>query len=91
MGGTAWGSERASRAILELLAQRRSGATICPSEAARRLDAENWRDFMDEIRAAAAALAAVGRVVVMQKGRPVDIADARGPVRLGLPQDPAAS
>jgi hypothetical protein len=41
---------------------------------------------MDQVREAAGALAADGRVEVTQKGRPVTISEAHGPVRIGLPE-----
>ena len=70
--------------ILALLARRRPGASICPSEAARYLTDE-WRPLMPDVRAAAADLAGQGRLIVMQKGHPVDPATAKGPIRLALP------
>lgn len=72
-------------AILELLAARRPGATICPSDAARRVagdDAERWRPRMAEARAAAARLVARGEVVITQRGEVVDLERARGPIRI---------
>ena len=47
-------------AILALLARRRPGTTICPSEAARALAGDDdaaWRPLMPAVREAAAALA----------------------------------
>ncbi len=41
------------RAITELLAERRSGATICPSDAARQVSPDAWRDLMEPARRAA--------------------------------------
>jgi hypothetical protein len=38
------------RTIDALLSQRRPGATICPSEAARVVDPEGWRDLMPAAR-----------------------------------------
>ena len=73
---------RLERAIDELLDHRRVGATICPSEAARHVDAEEWRDLMPAARAAAGRLAAAGAVEVTQGGTVVDVATARGPVRI---------
>ncbi|WP_347757074.1 DUF3253 domain-containing protein [Agrococcus sp. ProA11] len=72
-------------AILELLATRRPGATICPSDAARRVageDPDAWRPRVDEARAAAARLVGRGEAVVTQGGEPVDPALARGPIRI---------
>ncbi|WP_405218261.1 DUF3253 domain-containing protein [Agrococcus sp. Ld7] len=74
-------------AILELLAARREGATICPSDAARRVagdDPADWRPRMDEARAAAARLVDRGEVVITQGGEPVDPQLARGPIRIRL-------
>ena len=74
-------------AILRLLAGRRDGATICPSEVARAVEPGNWRALMPEVRAGATAMAAQGRLRITQKGCPVDPETARGPVRLALPRD----
>ena len=69
------------RAILELLAKQ-SGTSICPSEAARAVDAESWRDLMQRTRDAARRLADREQVEVCQRGRRVDPSAARGPIRL---------
>jgi hypothetical protein len=65
-----------------LLDQRRPGTTICPSEAARAVDPEGWRELMPAARAAAGRLATAGEVEVTQRGEVVDVATARGPVRV---------
>ncbi|TKJ18954.1 DUF3253 domain-containing protein [Blastococcus sp. CCUG 61487] len=70
------------QAIEVLLDQRADGATICPSEAARQVAPEQWRDLMPAARAAAGRLAAAGLVEVTQSGEVVDVATARGPVRI---------
>jgi|GEM_PF-636984 len=75
---------RIARAIRALL-DARAGKTICPSEVARALDATEWRPLMEPVRRAAGALAECGEIVVTQRGRTVDIAKARGPVRLARP------
>lgn len=62
---------------------RGAGKTICPSEVARALG-EDWRELMPLVRAVADAMASQGEVVVTQKGRAVQAATARGPVRIGL-------
>ncbi len=79
-------------AILELLAERGAGKTICPSEAARRVasvisDAgarEDWEPLMEPARAAARRLVAAGRIVITQGGHVVDPSHAKGPIRLKL-------
>lgn len=74
--------EDAQTAILELLAQRAPGATICPSEAARALGGSNFRPLMPVVRDAARQLVEDGRIDVTQQGRVVEMARARGPIRL---------
>ncbi|MQA32888.1 DUF3253 domain-containing protein [Modestobacter roseus] len=73
------------RTIEGLLDQRRPGTSICPSEAARAVGADDWRALMP---AAAGRLAARGAVVVTQGGQVVDVGTARGPVRLRRPDRP---
>ena len=75
-------------AVVELLSARASGATICPSEAARAVSAERgeaddaWRELMEPARAAARRLVAAGDVVITQKGQVVDPSTAKGPIRV---------
>ena len=75
----------AERAILDLLARRDPGTTICPSEAARALGGDDgFRPLMPLVREAAGALVEAGRIEVTQGGRRVDAKRARGPIRLRL-------
>lgn len=74
----------AKDAILSLLAERDPDKTICPSEAARSLDPDDFRSLMPLVREAAGELVADGRIEVTQKGEVVDLASARGPIRLRL-------
>ncbi|WP_374455462.1 DUF3253 domain-containing protein [Nocardioides sp.] len=75
--------QRLEAAILDLLSRRAPTATICPSDAARAVgDEDSWRDLMDPAREAAARLVDRGEVEVTQGGREVDLATARGPVRI---------
>ena len=69
-------------AILDLLRARRG--TICPSEAARSVDADGWRELMEPARRAARRLVARGMVEITQGGRVVDPSTAKGPIRLRL-------
>jgi hypothetical protein len=76
------------RAIVELLAARGAGKTICPSEAARRVGGEEreaWEPLMEPARAAARRMIAEGKLVMTQSGVVVDPSRAKGPVRLRLP------
>ena len=76
---------RLEESIRDLLGRRAAGATICPSEAARAVggaDPDDWRPLMPAARAAAGRLAGAGEVEVTQGGVVVDVATARGPVRV---------
>lgn len=68
--------------ILELLGQRAATSTICPSEAARAVGGEEWRDLMEPARRAARRLVAGGEVTITQRGVPVDPSTAKGPIRI---------
>ncbi len=70
------------RTIRELLAQRDEGKTICPSDAARALDADGFRELMRPVRRVARDMVERGELEVTQKGRVVDIDTARGAIRL---------
>jgi hypothetical protein len=69
-------------AILELLTQRSRGASICPSEAARQVGGEQWRDLMEPARAAARRLVVAQHVDILQGSRVVDASTAKGPIRI---------
>lgn len=73
-------------AILELLEERSASASLCPSEAARRVDPQGWRDLMEPARRAARRLVAADRLEITQRGQVVDPDQARGPVRLRRPR-----
>ena len=70
------------RTILELLAARKDGATICPSDAARVVGGDEWRDLMQPARDAAGRLVEADEVDITQGGRVVDLASAKGPIRI---------
>ena len=84
--GTAPASLALRAAILDLLARRGAGKSICPSEVARAVRAD-WRPLMGSVRAEAAAMVTEGLIEVTQKGVVVAPETARGPIRLRLPQD----
>lgn len=71
--------------LIELAQERGEGKTFCPSEAARRFQHDNWRMLMPDVRRVAADLP----LVATQKGKPVDLLRARGPIRLGLAHAPS--
>ncbi|MEM6293560.1 MAG: DUF2256 and DUF3253 domain-containing protein [Myxococcota bacterium] len=77
--------ERLEQTIATLLEARGSGKTICPSEAARAVEPENWRPLMEPTRRAARRMVERGELQITQKGRVVDPTAAKGPIRLRLP------
>jgi hypothetical protein len=79
-------SGKISSAIDELLAERNEGATICPSEVARALGGDTWRDLMQPVREVAAARGERGDLTVTRRGEGVDARNPGGPIRLGRPR-----
>ncbi len=83
-------------AILQLLAARGGGKSICPSEAARAFAAgrarpsdppDLWRRYLPAARQQALHLARRGRIVILRKGKPVDPhKPVKGVIRLALPE-----
>ena len=72
--------------LLELVAARGPGKTVCPSEVARALGGphpDGWGPLMQPVRRVAVRLAKAGRIAILRKGRPVDPDDFRGIYRLG--------
>ena len=74
--------EALEASILDLLDARAESATICPSEAARAVDPEGWRDLMEPARQAARRLVARDEVEITQGGHVVDPSHAKGPIRI---------
>jgi hypothetical protein len=69
--------------MLALARERAPSKTICPSDAARAVGGENWRDLMDQARDTARELAKAGAVEITQRGEVLDPdADWRGPIRI---------
>ena len=73
---------RAIEAALLAMLEARGVATACPSEVARALGGKEWRALMQPVRDVAARLQDRGRLDAYQRGRPVQIREARGPIRL---------
>ncbi|CAN5658370.1 hypothetical protein BH11ACT8_BH11ACT8_22700 [soil metagenome] len=69
-------------AITDLLAARARDATICPSEAAKRVGGDDWRGLMEPARRAARRLVEAGEVEITQAGHVVDPSTAKGPIRI---------
>lgn len=69
-------------ATIRAMLRHRDGTTICPSDAARVVGGAQWRDIVPVAREVAHDLVGQDVVVVQQKGQPVDVREARGPVRI---------
>ena len=69
--------------IIKLLLTRDLEKTICPSEVARNLYPETWRDKMELVRKVAGKLVQEHIIVITQKNKKVDIS-GKGPIRLKL-------
>ena len=67
--------------ILRIAEVRGSTKTLCPSEAARSIGGDDWRELMAAARRISFDLAAEGLVDVTQKGEVV-LPDVRGPIRI---------
>ena len=71
--------------LLRLIAERGSGKTLDPTDAARALGGnhpDGWGPLMQPIRRVAVARAEQGRVVILRKGKPADPRDFKGVYRL---------
>ena len=73
--------ERLAATIRTLLRQRGDG-TICPSDAARAVGGDHWRDLMDTARQVAFDLREDRVVDVLRRGEVVAGTDVRGPIRI---------
>ncbi len=77
---------RPEQRIDELLAARARTSSICPSEVARSIAPDDWRDLMEPARRAARRMVARGEVEITQGGSVVDPSTAKGPIRIRRPR-----
>jgi hypothetical protein len=70
--------------ILSTAIARGTDKSTCPSEIARMLFPENWRIRMGEVRDVAIALQQEGKVLITQKGIPIEIDHIKGPIRIKI-------
>lgn len=70
--------------ILATALERGREKSTCPSEIARKLFPENWRKYMTKVMEVAIDLQEQGKVVITQKGLPVDIGKIKGPIRIKI-------
>lgn len=70
--------------ILSIAIQRGPEKSTCPSEIARMLFPEDWRKHMKNVVDAAIDLHNQGKVVITQKGIPIDVNQLKGPIRIKI-------
>jgi hypothetical protein len=68
--------------IRSLLAARAATSTICPSDAARAVSPDGWRELMEPARRAARRMVDAGEVDITQGGKVVNPSTAKGPIRI---------
>ncbi|PSN16013.1 DUF3253 domain-containing protein [filamentous cyanobacterium CCP5] len=73
--------------ILQKVQERGPHKTICPSEVARDLGGDSWRDLMPQVRSVGIELAEAGAIAMTQKGQVVNPRQAKGPIRYRLSRD----
>ncbi|AWH95138.1 DUF3253 domain-containing protein [Dietzia psychralcaliphila] len=76
------GTRQRLAATIRTLLRSRGDGSICPSDAARTVGGERWRELMETARGVAVDLSVDGVVVIVQRGEIVSGTDVRGPVRI---------
>lgn len=84
-GVTAFDRELEDR-IRGMLASRPASSSICPSDVARDVRDDGWRELMEPVRRAARRLVAAGEAQITQQGHVVDPSTAKGPIRIRRPR-----
>ena len=69
-----------------LLDSRSSDVSVCPSEAARAVGGEDWKQLMEPARMAARRLVASGTAQITQGGQVIDPSHVKGPIRVRRPR-----
>ncbi len=72
-----------AQTILALCTERsENNATICPSEVARALSPDDWRELMNDVRTVGTRLARESKIEITQRGEARDPnAEIRGAIR----------
>ena len=73
-----------SKTILSVATHRGPEKSTCPSEIARLLYPDNWRDHMKNVVDVAIGLHNEGKVVITQKGIAIDVNHIKGPIRIKI-------
>jgi len=70
--------------ILTVATRRGPEKSTCPSEIARLLYPDNWREHMRNVVDTAIGLHNEGKVVITQKGIAIDVNHIKGPIRIKI-------
>lgn len=70
--------------ILSVATQRGPDKSTCPSEIARMLFPDDWRKHMEDVVDVAIDLHNEGKVLITQKGIPIDVNHIKGPIRIKI-------
>ena len=70
--------------ILTVATQRGTEKSTCPSEIARILFPEDWREHMKDVVDVAIDLHHQGKVAITHKGVPIDVNHIKGPIRIKI-------
>ncbi|UKT64889.1 DUF3253 domain-containing protein [Pedobacter mucosus] len=73
-----------STTILSIADQLGPEKSTCPSEIARTLFPADWRKHMKDVVDIAINLHNQGKVVITQKGIPIDVNHIKGPIRIKI-------
>lgn len=77
--------EQIESALIDVVTKRGVAASACPSEVARKLSQQSWREWMPDVRRVAAKLAESGRLEITQRGLKISPAEPfKGPIRIRL-------
>lgn len=74
--------EAITAAMLRIAAERGLAKSMCPTDVARAVSAENWRPLLGAVRQVAAELARQGKIEILRKGKPINPDEIRGVIRL---------
>ena len=68
--------------MLKIAAERGPEKSLCPTDVARAVSAEDWRPLLGAVRKVAADLARQGKIEILRKGKPINPDEMRGVIRL---------
>ncbi|MCA3388085.1 MAG: DUF3253 domain-containing protein [Roseomonas sp.] len=74
--------EAITATMLRIAAERGPEKSMCPTDVARAVSAENWRPLLGAVRQVATELARQGKIEILRKGKPISPDEMRGVIRL---------